>query len=125
MNTDMLAKIVGKEFAFLQAKYGFGKFIIRELGREVFFDFEREAETVSISFEVGNHPIIEMFVPSEKTNVKPMPWAKKGEIPRSRLFPKLNINTRYDPQSISSVETYVCELAMEFERSELGWLNAT
>jgi hypothetical protein len=124
MNTEMLAKIIEKEFAFLQAKYGFGKFIIRDLGREVFFDFEREAETVSISFEVGSHPIIEIFVPSEKTNVKPTPWARKGEIARSRLFPKLNIKTKYDPQSMSSVETYVGELAIEFERAEHGWLNA-
>lgn len=124
MNTEMLAKIVEKEFAFLQAKYGFGMVIIRDFGREVFFDFDREAKTVSISFEVSSHPIIEVFIPSEKTNTKPIPWAKKDEIPRSRLFPKLSIKTKYDPQSISSVETYVGELAREFERSEIGWLNA-
>ena len=98
MKTEELAKIVDEEFSFLQSKYGFGKLVIRNLGREVFFDYERDDETISISFEVGSKPIIEVYIPSDKTNIKPTPWAAKGEIKRSRLFPKINIKMKLQGQ---------------------------
>ena len=122
---EELTKIVEKEFSFLRTKYGFGKVIIRNWGgREFNFDFERDAETIRVSYWPGQKsPLIEMFIPSEKTNIRPTPWAEKGEIQRSRLFPENNIKLQFNPQSLSSMQAYIGELASEFERSETELLN--
>ncbi len=124
MDIEKLSKVIEKEFAFLQNKYGFDSLITRNNGREICFDFERNAETISISLELGGTPIVEVFVPSAKINEKPTPWAIKDGIQRSRLFPKLDINKKYESENTKSIQEYFGAMASELEVSESGWLNA-
>jgi len=123
MERNELAKIINKAFCFLEKKYGFIKLAKKDYGREVFFEYERNTDTVSISFEVGSVPLIEVFIPVEGTNHKPVPWAAKNNIQRARFFPQLDVNRKFDVVDSKSVTDYLGELAQQFESSQAEWLN--
>jgi hypothetical protein len=124
METREIAQLVEQEFVFLREKYGFKAIVTRDHGREVFFDYERGLETISISFEIGQAPIIEVFIPSEISGEKAVPWAAKNGIQRSRRFPKLVVGSTFQSSNLNSVQEYIRSLAKAFEASEDKWLNA-
>lgn len=97
---------------------------MKDYGREVFFEYERNQDTVSISIEVGATPLVEVFIPAEGTDHKPVPWAEKNNVQRARLFPNLKVTKKFQPNSPESVSEYLGELAKQFESSQAEWLNA-
>ncbi|MES9991695.1 MAG: hypothetical protein ABW098_07070 [Candidatus Thiodiazotropha sp.] len=124
MEHDELAQKVMNAFHFLEAKYGFAKPVVKDYGREVFFEYERNDDTVSISIEAGARPLVEVFIPAEGTNHKPVPWAAKNNVQRARLFPSLKVSKKFQPNDSKSVTEYLGELAKLFESSQAEWLNA-
>ncbi|MBT3037330.1 MAG: hypothetical protein KUF75_02045 [Candidatus Thiodiazotropha sp. (ex Ctena orbiculata)] len=124
MEREELARNIEKAFGFLETKYGFGKPVRKDYGREVFFEYERNADTVSISFEVGSAPLVEVFIPVEGTDYTPVPWAVKNNIQRARLFTKLQVNQKFQPNDSKKVAKYLGEMTEQFESSQAEWLNA-
>ncbi len=124
MITEDLAKIIAQEFSFLTAKYRFEALRVRDCGREAFFLFDREDETLSISYEMGALPLIELFIPSSTTSVAPTPWAAKEGVERSRVFPKVPLGNRETPRNLDDFKDHISAMAAAFETAEATWLNA-
>jgi len=124
MDSNELAKIIESAFRFLEVKYGFTKLGVKNYGREVFIEYERDVDTVSISIEIGSAPLVEIFIPSEGTDHKPIPWAAKNNIQRARLFPKIKVNKEFQISDPVIVAEYFGEMANQFETSQAAWLNA-
>ena len=61
-------------FSYLQSRYGFQAPVVEQLGRECFVRYRKGNRWVSISYEPGLVPIVELFYPS--------PDIKHRRIPR-------------------------------------------
>ncbi|GAB1263815.1 hypothetical protein [Aurantivibrio infirmus] len=109
---DTFTKQVVVAFGFLKERYGFSEPETESLGREVFVRFHRNDETVSISFEAGSQPLVELFLICEGTEEKPVPWAERNGKQRYRKFPKL-----------SKSQNFFESGPKEFEAIESDWLK--
>jgi hypothetical protein len=67
VNKNLFEKAVIDNFRFLQDRYGFSAPASEDFGREIFVRYERANQTVSISYEFGSSPLVEIFYPSEET----------------------------------------------------------
>jgi len=124
MERNHLVQMIEEAFSFLRAKYGFGNPVVKDYGRELFVEFERNADTISISIEVGSTPLVEVFIPVEGTAYKPVPWASKNNIQRARLFPRLKISRKFVPNDSEAVAEYLAEMAEQLDATQAEWLNA-
>lgn len=122
MNKNLFEKTVVENFRFLQDRDGFSAPVTNDYGREIFIRYERANQTVSISYEFGNSPLIEIFYPTAETGAAPIPWAVKDGVQRSRRFPKLQLTLRFSGDDTSMVK-YIEELAVKFEEAESQWLK--
>ena len=124
MNKHLFEKSVNNNFRYLQEKYGFSAAaVVEDYGREIFVRYERNYQTVSISYEYGSSPLIEIFYPSSETGDKPVPWASKNNVQRSRRFSKTRPKSHFSDDE-TSIEKYIEEIALEFEKIESKWLEA-
>jgi len=124
MERNDLVQKIEEAFSFLRTKYGFGYPVVKDYGRELFVEFERNAETISISIEVGSAPLVEVFIPVEGTAYKSVPWTAKNNIQRTRLFPKLKISRKFMPNDSEAVTEYLAEMAEQLDVTQAEWLNA-
>lgn len=108
--------LVEEAFRDLVEKYGFS-LVTKNHGRELFFDFNRASETVSISIEVGSRPIVEIIEPIPQTGEDAVPWAEKNGVQRSRRFPKLEMTRNF-----KDLEGYLQEMATRLFSKEIDWL---
>ena len=122
MNKNLLETIVNNNFRYLQEKYGFSAAATEDLGREIIVRYERDNQTVSILYEHGSSPLIEIFYPSIEIGDNPIPWASKNNLQRSRRSPKIKPKTRFLNDEVST-EKYIEEIALEFETIEVKWLE--
>ena len=122
MNKDLFNKTVIDSFRFLQDRYGFSAPVSEDFGREIVVRYERGYQTVSISYEFGSSPLIEIFYPSKETGAVPIPWATRDGVQRSRRFPKLKLETRFSDDEASMIR-YIGELSVRFEEVESNWLR--
>ena len=123
MNKKLFEKSVIENFHFLQDKYDFSAPVTKDFGREIYVRYERVNQTVAISYEFGMSPLIEIFYPSSETGDKSIPWESKSNMQRSRRFPKIKPTTLFSDDE-TSIETYLKEMALEFEKAEMEWLEA-
>ena len=123
MNKNLFEKSVIDNFRFLQDKYGFSTPVAKDYGREIFVRYERDNQTVSISYEFGMSPLIEIFYPSTESEEKSIPWASKGNVQRGRRFPKIRLATHFSDDE-NSIVKYIKELSLEFEKIESKWLES-
>ena len=65
MKREELIRIVEKTFDFLVQEFGFNSPVKKDFGREVFLEYERNADTISVSFELGSVPLVEVLIPVE------------------------------------------------------------
>jgi hypothetical protein len=122
VNKNLFEKAVIDNFRFLQDRYGFSAPASEDFGREIFVRYERANQTVSISYEFGSSPLVEIFYPSEETGAAPIPWATKDGVQRSRRFPKLKLATRFSGDEASMVK-HIEEMSVKFEEAESNWLR--
>ncbi|MBL8091842.1 MAG: hypothetical protein KF758_15815 [Anaerolineales bacterium] len=123
-NKNLFEKTVKENFYFLQDKYGFLAPVVTDYGREIYVKYERGNQTVSISYEFGSNPLIEIFYPSNETGDKSIPWASKNDVKRSRRFSKVKTSILFsDDEDV--IKNYVKEISLEFETIEKTWLQTT
>lgn len=65
-------------FHYLVERYGFKSPKIEQLGRECFVQYQKNNRTVSIAYEPGNIPIVELFHPTEEMKNRTIPKLEKG-----------------------------------------------
>ena len=123
MDKNFFEQTVISNFRFLQDHYGFSTPVMEDYGREIFIRYERDKQTVSISFEFGSSPLVEIFYPSAETREPPIPWASRNGVRRTRRIPRLNIKNLFLGDE-NSMTQYIQEIALEFEKVEAEWLEA-
>lgn len=65
-------------FSYLQGRYGFEAPVVEQLGRECFVRYRKGNRWVSIAYEPGLVPIVELFYPSPDIKHRSIPRLKTG-----------------------------------------------
>lgn len=65
-------------FHFLESRYGFDKPVVEQLGRECFIRYRKGDRLVSIAYEPGCPPIVELFYPSHEMKNRRIPKLNTG-----------------------------------------------
>ena len=65
-------------FGCLQARFGFDTPIVEHLGRECFIRYRKGDRWVSIAYEPGSVPIVELFHPTADIKHRRIPRLKSG-----------------------------------------------
>jgi len=121
---DNLSMACRRHFAFLVERFGFEPPEIKQLGRETFVQYHRGDCTVSIAWEAGMTPILELFHPPRSRDEPVVPWAERNGVARTRRFPSpgQRLESRFDPASDERLDKYFAELASRFAEHEGAWL---
>lgn len=101
-----------RAFHALTERFGFAHPQTERLGRESYVRFRKGTRFVSIAWEPGTAPIVELFLPSAESGDPPLPWAERDGVAYSRRFPRHgapSAELRRDPS----------------HRSTLDWRNPT
>ena len=65
-------------FGFLETRFGFDAPVIRQIGRECFIRYRKGDRWVSIAYEPGLVPIVELFHPTLDIKHRRIPRLKSG-----------------------------------------------
>ena len=120
---------------FLCDRFGFAAPELEQLGREGYVRFHKGARTVSIAWEPGTAPIVELFFPTEGTGERPVPWAARNGTPYSRRIPHLKVadalgesgkrrrkQTWHEPDQ-AMMERYLAAVGRALEITESDFLS--
>jgi hypothetical protein len=65
-------------FGFLQSRFGFDAPVVEQLGRECFIRYHKDSRWVSVAYEPGCVPIVELFHPTNDIKHRRIPRLKTG-----------------------------------------------
>jgi len=65
-------------FEYLQSRFGFDAPVVEQLGRECFIRYRKGSRWVSIAYEPGCVPIVELFHPTDDIKHRRIPRLKSG-----------------------------------------------
>jgi len=65
-------------FQFLETRFGFDAAVVEQLGRECFIRYRKSDRWVSIAYEPGSVPIVELFHPTDDIKHRRIPRLKSG-----------------------------------------------
>jgi hypothetical protein len=137
---ELFEQAARQTFGFLCERLGFQSPEIERLGRESYVRFRKGPRTVSIAWEPGTAPIVELFLPTEGSGLPATPWAERDGVSYSRRFPgrggsapeegssQRRAIPRQDPDAwreptARTFEEYLSEEAHNLERTELPFLS--
>jgi hypothetical protein len=103
--------------------YGFGQPVIKQIGHESFVRYSKGNREISISYEYGASPLVELFYPSSETGERPTPWAEKNAVQRSRRIPRLQVAEPFSAKDETSFGRYLDACAKALERVESAFLK--
>jgi hypothetical protein len=106
----------------LLRKHGFGAAERECIGREYYVRFHRGHQTVSIAWEPGSSPILELFYPPISPQEYAVPWAERNGVARARRIPQLRTSSTYDPNDLTRAAAYFAEVGSRFAKEESQWL---
>ena len=117
-----------KAFALLRDRFDFGAAELERLGREAYVRFHKGGHTVSISWEPGSAPTVELFRPF--AGVGRTPWADREGVPYARRFPSWPRTTRigrydWDRPTADTFEAYLSLAAENLAEREGEFLSAS
>jgi len=126
-----------KAFGFLCHRFAFAEPEFEQIGREAYVRFHKGALTVSIAWEPGAPPLVELFLPAHNSGEPQVPWAARDGVPYARRIPPLRAPAAFN-QSIgarrrrhawsepdeSLFERYLAEIGRELVLVESDFLNA-
>jgi hypothetical protein len=125
-------------FGFLRDRFGFESPEVERLGRESYVRFRKGSRIVSIAWEPGTAPIVELFLPTEGSGRPATPWAERDGVPYSRRFPgrDQSVTGSADQEAARRrdrhawreptarmFEEYLSEAARNLEGAELAFLS--
>jgi hypothetical protein len=103
--------------------YGFAGPEVEPIGRETYVRYRKGGHEVSIAFEQGAAPIVELFYPSSETGERPLPWAERNRVQRSRRIPTLRIAECFRDSDPVGFARYLTAGADALERVERAFLE--
>ncbi len=65
-------------FSFLESRFGFESPVVEQLGRECFIYYRKTDHWVSIAYEPGSVPIVELFHPTRDIKHRRIPRLQSG-----------------------------------------------
>ncbi len=110
-------------FRDLVERFGFDEPEVESIGRETYVRYHKGPRTVSIAYEGGTEPIVELFYPSSETGEKPVPWAARGEVQYSRRIPRLKVQESSGGGSSSGLQRYLAASLNALESAERSFLE--
>ena len=124
-------------FAFLCDRFGFAAPEFEQIGREGYVRFHKGSRTVSIAWEPGAPPIVELFFPAQGSGERPVPWAERNGVPYARRIPSVGPSAAFiqanrvfrrrhvwnEPDE-SLFERYLAETGSRFALVEAAFLTA-
>ncbi len=110
-------------FTHLTERFGFLDPEVESIGRETYVRFHKGPRTVSIAYEGGAEPIVELFYPSAETGELPVPWASRDEVPRSRRIPLLRVAETCASGTTEELERYLAASFRALVSLELPFLE--
>jgi hypothetical protein len=102
-------------FRFLETRFGFDTPVVEQLGRECFIRYRKGDRWVSIAYEPGLVPIVELFHPTLDIKCRRIPRLKTG-LANPRHF--------VDPDEAQQRQTLEAQ-ASDLEAIEREFLSAT
>jgi hypothetical protein len=123
-NHEIFVRTCCSAFRRLVDDYGFAEPVIEPLGRETFVRYLKGHREVSIAYEPGLAPIVELFYPSSETGERPTYWAEEKGVERTRRFPRYRIAERFKDSDPTSFARYLEATADALERVEREFLGA-
>ncbi len=111
-------------FEILVERYDFSQPEIEPIGREMFVRYHKGNRTISVAYEPGCAPIVELFYSAAETGEPPVPWAAQGGVARCRRFPRLDVREAFAEDEASSFNRYLRASARALEQVEHEWLAA-
>ena len=132
---DTFEKACTDAFGFLVERFGFRPPAIERIGRESFVQYHKGSRTVSIAWEPGGGPVIELFLPVAGTGLPPTPWAERDGVPYARVFPRHERRTNaraagrkerriWDEPTAPTFASALADAAANLERMEAGFLSS-
>jgi hypothetical protein len=89
-----------RAFRPLVDTHGFDPPEVKDYGREVFVEYHRGLSTVSVSYESGAEPIIELFYPPAPGE-HPVAWGRRNGSPRTRRVLSIGLRSQSPSPGVS------------------------
>ena len=121
---EPFVRICRKAFEPLVTQFGFREPEIAKLGRECFVRYHKGAATVSIAFEPGTTPIVELFFPAGPGD-SVVPWAERGGVAYARRLPLLRPSAKCSPAEPELFAEYLAQSMAELAQAESKFLRAS
>lgn len=102
-------------------RYGFAAAEVENAGPEAYVRYHRGDRTISICFEHGLVPIIELFQPALETAEPAVPWARRNGVARSRRGLRIGTAGHF-PASSADLGAYLRACASALEEGHQAWL---
>jgi hypothetical protein len=103
-------------------EFGFSEASVAPIGRECFVRFHKGPNTVSIAWEPGGNPIVDLFYPAG-ANDKITPWAARGAIQYSRRTPRIAVGRPYDAVDLEAATAHLRESLKQLTEEERPFLE--
>jgi len=111
-------------FRRLVDSHGFAEPEIERIGRETYVRYRKGHHEVSIAYEHGTSPIVELYYPSSETGERPIPWTERNGVERSRRIPRLAVAERVTESDPTSFARYLDASVSALETVESVFLEA-
>jgi hypothetical protein len=118
----MFAEACRSAFITLVHRYQFSEPEVEPIGRECFVRFHKGPKTVSVAWEPGLAPIVELFYPAGPDE-KVTPWAARNSVPYARRIPRIAPRVRYDAEDADSMAAYLRESMQQLTEVERDFLE--
>jgi hypothetical protein len=89
-----------ESFHFLETRYGFDAPVVEQLGRECFIRYRKGGHWVSIAYEPGSSPIVELFHPPLEIKHRRISRLKSGPAEPGRIAAPEEIQLRFWRQTL-------------------------
>jgi len=119
---DFVEACIGT-FSRLVEEYSFQPAEIEQIGRECFIRYNKGSHVVSIAYEIGSLPIVELFYPSSETGERPTPWAERNGVSYTRRIPRLKVAGKYEWQNKADLRRYLEQSVRELVSKEKKYLE--
>jgi hypothetical protein len=118
---DTFATACRAAFDALAERYGFAAAEVEALGPETYVRYRRGERTISICFERGLPPIIELFHPATEPGEAALPWARRNGVDRSRRGLRIPHAGNFPPAE-ANLDAYLRACAAALEQGQQAWL---
>jgi hypothetical protein len=117
-----IASACEQRLSFLVERHGFEPPQVERIGRETYMRFHRGNRTVSIAWEPGLAPVVEIFEPPQSPTDKVESWAERNGVARMRRFPRVRTTSKFEPNDRSQLDKYFGEVGEQLQKEEESWL---